>query len=226
MFNENSETCILLRGWLNCGVRWSPFVFLCFGWGCPLEWISWICLCVFERGAAHKNCRTELRRPHLPRRSDAEIFIRCLFSFSPWRKKNCFQFSKQCRLCVWLTFFIFQAPISDTLQSEWVSHRGEGKWKRGLDGWSGYSLRPVYFKRSVSGRMFSPSSWTNLLLRAAVDVGILRAFTIDQWDLEKEVREKLLWLLLSECEFTHGYLEFKNVYLIGNYAQKCVHFFF
>lgn len=39
----------------------------------------------------------------------------------------------------------------------------------------------------MSEGMFSPSSGTNLLLRAAVDVGILRAFSIDRWDLEKQV---------------------------------------
>lgn len=37
-----------------------------------------------------------------------------------------------------------------------------------------------------------PSSFTNLLLRAAADAGILRAFSIDRWDLEKEVWEELL----------------------------------
>lgn len=35
-----------------------------------------------------------------------------------------------------------------------------------------------------------PSSPANLLLRAAVDVRILRAFSIDRWDSQKQVGEK------------------------------------
>lgn len=35
-----------------------------------------------------------------------------------------------------------------------------------------------------------PSSAANLLLRAAVDVRILRAFSIDRWDSQKQVGEK------------------------------------
>lgn len=59
----------------------------------------------------------------LPRRSNAEIFIGCLFSFFPRRKKkDILQFSKQSKLCVWLKFH-----ICDTLQSVWVSHHREGE---------------------------------------------------------------------------------------------------
>lgn len=114
MYNENSGTCILLRGWLDCGVRWGPFVFLCLGWGCLLEWISQICfLCVLRKTrTAKKNqiiCRAELCRPRLPWRSDAEIFIRCLFLFFFLKRKLLSKLlstfnSKPCRLCVWWTF--------------------------------------------------------------------------------------------------------------------------
>lgn len=48
----------------------------------------------------------------------------------------------------------------------------------------------------MSEGMFSPSSGTNLLLRAAVDVRILRAFSIDWWDLEKQVGEKFLTIFV------------------------------
>lgn len=34
------------------------------------------------------KCRAKPRRPRLPRRSDAEIFIGCLFSFSSLKKKK------------------------------------------------------------------------------------------------------------------------------------------
>lgn len=42
----------------------------------------------------------------------------------------------------------------------------------------------------MNGGMRPPSSPANLLLRAAVDVRILRAFSIDRWDLGKQVGEK------------------------------------
>lgn len=42
----------------------------------------------------------------------------------------------------------------------------------------------------MNGGMCPPSSPANLLLRAAVDVRILRAFSIDHWDLGKQVGEK------------------------------------
>lgn len=42
----------------------------------------------------------------------------------------------------------------------------------------------------MSGGMRLSSSPANLLLRAAVDVRILRAFSIDRWDSQKQVGEK------------------------------------
>lgn len=43
----------------------------------------------------------------------------------------------------------------------------------------------------MNGGMCPPSSPANLLSRAAVDVRILRAFSIDRWDLGKQVGRSL-----------------------------------
>lgn len=48
--------------------------------------------------------------------------------------------------------------------------------------------------------MRPPSSSANLLLRAAVDVRILRAFSIDRWDLGKQVGEKFKTLFVCVCQ--------------------------
>lgn len=135
MFNENPGTCVLMRSGGSTVVH--PFVFclFCFfGKGCPLERISQICLCFFffffKRGsAAHKSCRTGPCRLCLPRRSDAEIFIGCLFClFFPPEKKDRFKFSNQTRLCVWFKFF-----ISELLCSQCEFHT-VGRERGGEDG--------------------------------------------------------------------------------------------
>lgn len=85
MFNENPGTCVLMRkGGSTTGHIEAPFLFfLCFGRGSPLEELAEsVCVFFFRGSAAHEKCRAELCRPRLPRRSDAEIFIGCLFSFS------------------------------------------------------------------------------------------------------------------------------------------------
>lgn len=133
---------------------------LLFGMNC-----LFMCCFFFRGSAAHEGCRWAASS-----RSPTEI--RCWnihkmpVFFLPL--KTTFSFQKQCRLCVWFKFH-----TCDTLQWVWVSHRREATWRD--------SLWPACY--SASGGMFSPLSQTNLLSRAAVDVGILRAFSIDLWDL-------------------------------------------
>lgn len=94
MFNENPGTSILMRrGGSTVARTEAPFCLSLFLAGAALWNELAESVYVFLRGsAAHeekkKNCRAELWRPRLPRRSDAEIFIRCLFSLSPWREKR------------------------------------------------------------------------------------------------------------------------------------------
>lgn len=107
MFNENPGTCILMRRGGSAMALEPLSFFLCFGSGCPLEWIRQICLCGVQRSASHKYCRTE------PMPSVSPTEIRCwnihrmpVFFFPLKKKKDDLQFSKQSRLCVWFKFFI------------------------------------------------------------------------------------------------------------------------
>lgn len=56
----------------------------------------------------------------------------------------------------------------------------------------------------MNGGTRLPSSRANLLLRAAVDVGILRAFGIDRWDLEKRVGEKFETIFFVRVQVQAG----------------------
>ena len=143
VFNENPGTCILIRrGGLTVAHTEAPF-FLCLSVlaGAAL-WneLARICLCAFffcfffwEEVQLANKCRAKPRRPRLPRRSDAEIFIGCLFSFSSLRKKKeDLQFSKQCRLCFCVKVFFFFISVILCSQCEFHTEGRECGGEEGI----------------------------------------------------------------------------------------------
>ena len=149
MFNENPGTCLLTRrGDSAVAHVEAPFCFPLFWLGLPFcnDLAESVYVGVFfflrEEATAHEK----LSRPRLPRRSDAEIFIRCLFSFFPpeerenererERERLLSVFKKQCRLCVWLKFFFFPyfSCITVILCSQReVQTSGRRTWRRGWE---------------------------------------------------------------------------------------------
>lgn len=136
------------------------------------------------------------------------------------KKKEDLQFSKQCRLCFCVkVFFWFFFHICDTPQSVWVSHRREGMWRRGRD-----SLWPAYYKRRmwVEGcfllHLELIFSWEPQLMSGSSELlasigGIWRGET-----------GRSCWrFFCRSVEFTQGYLEFKDVYLILKLCKACAH---
>ncbi len=209
MFNENPGTCILMRKGVSTVARTeAPLCFSLFLAGAALWNELAKSVCVFWRGsAAHEK----LSRWAAPSTSPTEI--RCwnihkmpVFPLPPEEKEKAedFQFSKQCRLCVWFKFF-----ISVILCSQREFH-AVGREREGRD-----SLWPAPCKRKVWVELIF--SWELQLMSGSSE---LLASIGGIW------RGKLgrsCWLFLSECEFTQGCLEFKHVYLIWNYAQRRVH---
>lgn len=175
---------LFLRRWDGGGKgawRWRPFAVLRLLPGL-LFGMNYLNLFVSLTGnAAHENCRAELRRPPFPTE------IRCwnihkmsVVSFCPRgerekkKRETTFSFQNSDSFVSGLNF-IFHIDICSPLQSLWLSHYGDGMWRRGLAGTLGTD--------EESGDLFSPSSWTNLLQRFAAEARIFQAFSIDLWDL-------------------------------------------